>query len=158
RAGRIDGIQYAGVPGWNWDYMAFTFPPYIAAEFPTQIKEVRQAISYAIDREILVEEIYAGEAMVSDSPIPPGCLAYRPSPIKYPKNADIQKAQELMRRAGVSSFDLEIITSDKEWLRRETELVAAMLSEIGINVKVQGLDVGTWTDRWINRRDFEALL
>lgn len=153
----ISGIEYHSVPGWNWDYMAFTFPPNAPEDAPWNIKEVRQAISYAIDRQTIVDEIYYGEALVSDSPIPPGFLAYRDVPIRYPKNADLAKAQELMAQAGVSGFDLEVITSDKEWLRREIELVGAMLSQIGINVKVQGLDVGAWTERWFSHQ-FQALL
>ena len=158
REGRRTGYTYRSIPLWEWDYMAFTFPPYIDANFPTQIKEVRQAISYAIDRQVLVDEIYAGEALVSDSPVPPGFLSYRDVPIRYPKNADLAKARALMQKAGVSGFDLEVITSDKQWLRRELELIAAMLSEININVKVQGLDLGTWTERWIRKHKFEALM
>jgi peptide/nickel transport system substrate-binding protein len=159
KSGKVKGITYNSVPGWNWDYMAFTLPPLMKdPNFPTLKKEVRQAISYAIDREVLVNEIYAGEAVPSDSPIPPGYIGHRPVPIHYPKNADLAKARELMKKAGVSGFDLEIITSDKDWLRREVELTAAMLSQIGINVKVQGLDIGTWTERWKTSRKFQALL
>jgi peptide/nickel transport system substrate-binding protein len=158
REGKKKDFAYQTVPLWEWDYMAFTFPPYQKPDHPTQIKEVRQAISYALDRQVIVDEIYAGEALVSDSPVPPGFLSYRDVPLRYPKTANLQKARELMKKAGVSGFDLEVITSDKEWLRRETELAAAMLSEIGINVKVQGLDLGTWTERWIRKHDFQALL
>lgn len=153
----VPGLAYHSVPGWNWDYMAFTFPPYAPEDAPWNIKEVRQAISYAIDRQTIVDEIYNGEALVSDSPIPPGFLAYRDVPIRYPRNADLARAQELMAQAGVSGFDLELITSDKEWLRREAELVSAMLSQIGINVSVQGHDAGSWVERWFGHQ-FQALI
>ena len=155
RDGKEPGIAFQSVPGWNWDYMDFTFPPYIAADFPTTNVDVRRAISYAIDRQTIVDEIYAGEALVTDNPVPPGYLSHRPSPIVYPARGDIAKAKELMAKAGVSGFDLEVITSDKEWLRRECELVAAMLSEIGINVKIRGMDVGTYSAAWVNK-EFQA--
>jgi len=45
REGRTPDIVYTSVPGWNWDYISFTFPPYAPPDFPTQSKEVRQAIS-----------------------------------------------------------------------------------------------------------------
>ena len=48
-----------------------------------------------------------------------------------------------------------MITSDKEWLRRETELVGAMLSQIGINIKIRGTDVGTYSAAWVNKK-FQA--
>ena len=155
REGSEPGIAYQSVPGWNWDYMDFTFPPYIAADFPTANVDVRRAISYAIDRQTIIDEIYAGEAIVTDNPVPPGYLSHRPSPIVYPARGDLAKAKELMARAGATGFDLEVITSDKEWLRRECELVAAMLSEIGINMKIRGMDVGTYSTAWV-KKQFQA--
>ena len=47
--------------------------------------------------------------------------------MKYPKNGDLKKAQELMAQAGVKGYEVEVITSDKDWLRKELELVAAMV-------------------------------
>lgn len=153
RQGTVKSIQYAGVPGWEWDYMSFTLPPFIKEGFPTTNKLVRQAISYAINRQALVDQIYYGQALVTDSPIPPGFLSYRPVPIKYPKKGDLAKAKELMQQAGFASgFDLQIITSDKQWLRRETELTAAMLSEININAKPDELDIGTYNARWLGHK------
>ena len=155
REGSEPGIAYQSVPGWNWDYMDFTFPPYIAADFPTANVDVRRAISHAIDRQTIIDEIYAGEAIVTDNPVPPGYLGHRPSPIVYPARGDLAKARELMAKAGATGFDLEVITSDKEWLRRECELVAAMLSEIGINMKIRGMDVGTYSTAWV-KKQFQA--
>ncbi|MGQ0569052.1 MAG: ABC transporter substrate-binding protein [Armatimonadota bacterium] len=152
RGGKDPNIVYTSVPGWNWDYISFTFPPHVAADFPTQKREVRQAIAYAVDRETIAKEIYFGEALVTDSPIPPGFRGYRKVPIRYPRNADLTKARELMQRAGVSGFDIEVITSDKEWLRRETELAAGMLSQIGIRVRVNSMDIGTYNTRWLGHR------
>lgn len=158
RAGKEPSIVYSSIPGWNWDYISFTFPEFNKKpNFPTVKKEVRQAISYAIDRQAIVDTIYMGDAIVTDSPIPPGFLAYRPGPLKYPARGDLTKAKQLMQQAGVSNFDIECITSDKMWLRQETELVASMLSQIGINVKIVGQDMGTFNARW-TRRQFEMLL
>ncbi len=39
---------------------------------PFRNKLVRQAISYAIDREAIVKEIYYGEALATDNQIPAG--------------------------------------------------------------------------------------
>jgi len=152
REGRDPSIVYTSVPGWNWDYISFTFPPHVAADFPTQKREVRQAIAYAMDRETIVREIYYGEATATDSPIPRGFRGYRKGPIRYPYRANLAKARELMRQAGVSGFEVEVITSDKEWLRRETELAAGMLGEIGIRVRVNSMDIGTYNTRWLGHR------
>ncbi len=143
-------LVYLSTSGWNWDYQCFTFPPHQKVDFPNQNKLVRQAISYAIDREAIQKEIYYGEATVTDSPIPEGFLGYRPGPLRYPKNADLKKARELMAQAGVKGYEVEVITSDKDWLRRELELVAAMVSQIGITYKIRNLDMGSYNNLWLN--------
>jgi peptide/nickel transport system substrate-binding protein len=155
REGKEPGIKYQSVAGWNWDYMDFTFPPHIDAAFPTVKADVRRAISYAINRKAIVDEIYAGEALVTDNALPPGYIGHRDSPVLYPAEGDIAKAKELMAKAGVGPFDLEVITSDKEWLRRENELVAAMLSEIGINMTIKSSDIGTYSTAWVENK-FQA--
>jgi peptide/nickel transport system substrate-binding protein len=143
-------LVYLSTAGWNWDYQAFTFPPHQKPEFPNQNKLVRQAISYAVDREAIQQEIYSGEATVTDSPIPEGFLGYRPGPLRYPKNGDLRKAKELMAQAGMQGYEVEVITSDKDWLRRELELVAAMVSQIGITYKIRNLDIGSYNNLWLN--------
>ena len=150
-------LVYHSTPGWNWDYQAFAFAPHQKPDFPNQNKLVRQAISYAVDREAIRREIYFGEATVTDSPIPEGYLGYRPGPLRYPKGGDLKKARELMAQAGVRGYEVEVITSDKDWLRRQTELVAAMVSQIGITYKIRGLDMGSYNNLWLNDK-YQQLL
>ena len=138
----------SSLPGWNWDYQQFNLKG--PADAPYANKLVRQAISYAIDREAIVNEIYAGEATVTDNQIPPGYLGHKASLLKYPKNGDLAKARELMAQAGVSGYEVEVITSDKDWLRRELELVAAMVSQIGITYNIRNLDIGGFNNLWLN--------
>jgi peptide/nickel transport system substrate-binding protein len=157
RARRNPNLVYLSTPGWNWDYQSFTFPPFQKPEFPNQNKLVRQAISYAIDREAIRREIYFGEATVTDSPVPEGFLGYRPVPLRYPKAGDLKKARELMAQAGVKGYEVEVITSDKDWLRRELELVAGMVSQIGITYKIRHLDMGSYNNLWLNSK-YQQLL
>lgn len=137
-------------PGWNWDYQQFNLTGDASA--PYQSKLVRQAISYAIDREAIVKEIYNNEATATDNPIPAGYLGHQKSLLRYPKNGDLKKAKELMAQAGVKGYEVEVITSDKDWLRRELELVAAMVSQIGINYKIRNLDMGGFNNLWLGKK------
>lgn len=136
--------------GWTWDYQQFNLT--VRPDLPYQNKLVRQAISYAIDREAIVKEIYYDEAIVTDNQIPAGYMGYRAPLLKYPKNGDLKKAKELMAKAGVKGYEVEVITSDKDWLRRELELVAAMVSQIGITYKIKNMDMGGFNNLWLNRR------
>lgn len=157
RARQNSNLVYLSTPGWNWDYQAFTFPPFQKPDFPNQNKLVRQAISYAVDREAIRKEIYFNEATVTDSPIPVGFLGHRPVPIRYPKAGDLKKAKELMAQAGMRGYEVEVITSDKDWLRRELELVAGMVSQIGITYKIRHLDMGSYNNLWLNSK-YQQLL
>ncbi|MGI6853501.1 ABC transporter substrate-binding protein [Mesorhizobium sp. 1B3] len=156
-AGARENTNYtvASTPGWNWDYQQFNLVGGSSSTYTNKL--VRQAISYAIDREAIVNEIYSGEATVTDNQIPEGYLGHKASMIKYPKNGDLAKARELMAEAGVSGYEVEVITSDKDWLRRELELVAAMVSQIGINYKIRNLDIGGFNNLWLNK-NFEQTL
>jgi len=147
-------LVYSSTPGWNWDYQCFNLRK---PQFSYQNKLVRQAISWVIDREAIQKEIYYGEATITDNQIPYGFLGYRPGPLRYSKNSDLKKARELMAKAGVKGYEVEVITSDKDWLRRQLELVAAMVSQIGIKYKIRNLDMGSYNNLWLNDQ-YEQLL
>ena len=67
KAARQDpSLVYHSTPGWTWDYQQFNL---LNEEFPYQNTLVREAISYAIDREAIRDEIYYGEATVTDNQI-----------------------------------------------------------------------------------------
>jgi len=138
-------------PGWAWDYQQFNLKTG-KPDAPYQNKLVRQAISYAIDREAIVNEIYYGEAIATDNQIPAGYMGHRQPMLKYPKNGDLKKAKELMAQAGVKGYEVEVITSDKDWLRKELELVAAMVSQIGITYKIKNMDMGGFNSLWLNKK------
>jgi ABC-type transport system substrate-binding protein len=72
--------------------------------------------------------------------------------LKYPKNGDLKKAKELMAQAGAKGYEVEVITSDKDWLRKELELLTAMVSQIGITFKIKNMDMGGFNNLWLNRR------
>ncbi len=148
-------LVVSSTPGWAWDYQMFNIAN--MPDAPFQAKALRQAISYVVDREAIANEIYYGEATPTDNAIPAGYMGYRDHLLKYPKNGDLQKAQDLIKQAGLSGYEVEVLTSDKDWLRKELELVAAMVSQIGITYKIKNLDIGGFNNLWLNRK-YEQVL
>ncbi len=144
------------LPGWNWDYQCFNIA-HAEPDAPYLNKLARQAISYAIDRVAIAEEIYNGEARPTDNQIPAGFMGHQQTMLKYPERGDLAKARELIAQAGLSGYQVEVITSDKDWMRRELELVAAMVGQIGIGYRIRNLDVGGFNNFWFNK-NFEQLL
>jgi peptide/nickel transport system substrate-binding protein len=148
-------FTYRSTPSWSWDYQQFNIVDHPEAAFHN--KFVRQAIAYAVDREAIANEIYHGEATPTDNQIPSGYMGYRGSLLRYPKNGNLDKARELMALAGVSNCEVDVITSDKDWLRKELELVAAMVSQIGVTFNIRNLDMGGFNNLWLNRRYTQLL-
>lgn len=150
-------IQVFETPGWAWDWLVFnmdTAKPHNAA---VQNKAVRQAISYAIDREALAKIAYQGFATPVDNPYPPGFITYTKDLLRYPKNADLDKARELLESAGYGDgFELSIITVEKAVNRRELEILTDQLDKVGITVKPEPLDGATWVQRTLRDHEMEA--
>lgn len=148
-------LEVSSVPGWNWDYITFNLTN---PDLPIASKQVRQAISYAIDRQSVVENVYYNEAIPEDDPFPQQYLGADPDQESYPATANLERARELLAEAGYEDgFTITCMTSDKGNLRRQLELVASQLSEIGIEVQIENTDLGTYNTR--NReQDFEMAL
>ena len=147
-------LQVLDAGGWNWDYITFNTS---LPERPWLDKRVRQAISYAVDRTAIVESIYYGGATLEDDSLPAGYLGADPDQQFYPNTADLDKAKGLMAEAGYADgFTMPCMTSDKENLRRELQIIADQLRQINIEVEIEQTDAGTYRSRWQNF-EFETI-
>lgn len=156
-------IRVDSIPGWNWDYLAFRVRPDATNDVnaPTEKgMKLRQAISYAIDRQQIAKEIYYGYATPTDIPFPPGFLGRTGEDPGhyYPMNGDLDKAKQLLNEAGYpNGFEISCITSDKQNLRQELELVQAQLKRVGITLSIQTLDMAGFITKWDREGSYEML-
>lgn len=147
-------VQVLHAPGWNWDYITFnlTLP-----DRPWLDPRVRKAISYAIDRNAIMQSVYHGQATAEDDSLPPGYLGSDPDQQFYPNTADLEKAGELMEEAGYANgFTMPCMTSEKENLRRSLQVQAEQLRQINIEVQIEQTDAATYRSRWQNN-EFETI-
>jgi len=78
--GRIeddDSLVLYSMPGLNINYMRFPFN-----HEPFDDKRVRQAFSYAVNRENIVEYLYQGAGVVAEAPIPKTMMDYTVEPAR----------------------------------------------------------------------------
>ena len=137
---REAGLRIERVPGWGWDYLSFN-----TTRAPTNNKLVRQALSYAIDRQAIANAIYFGYAQVADVPIPPTFPAGKQGLWKYPRTADIATARRLLSEAGFGSgVTISVITYDAEHLRRELQIIAEQARQAGIRLELTFADRPTY--------------
>jgi peptide/nickel transport system substrate-binding protein len=120
--------------------------------------KVRQAMSYAIDRQAIVEAVFFGQGKVTgpivptlgDWAVPVDQLdSYKPDP---------DKAKSLLSEAGVSNLSFKILVGS---LYPEFVSIALViqdqLKQIGVKVDLDQVEWGTFIDRW-KKRDFQAFV
>jgi len=104
---------------------------------PFDKPEVRQAVNYAIDRQRINEQLYAGEAVVAQSLLPPGLLGYDEMLRGYQHDPD--RARTLLRQAGHGSgFTIDYRTWDSDEFNNSgmVPLIVEDLEKVGIRVNV----------------------
>ena len=128
-------------------------------------RRVRQAISYAVDRQALADTVYLGAAVPVHGPVTPGNrIWFSEAAPRYPH--DPARARGLLADAGLAdrngdgvlddgagkSVRFSIVTQKGHTLRERTAaLIQAHLREVGIQVDVATLDVGALVQRWQTR-------
>lgn len=106
---------------------------------PLDDPRVRDAISYAIDYEGIISDVFEGRAEKVGGPIPPGILGYMN--LTAPQR-DLAKAKQLLEEAGFpEGFDITLTYNIENLERRKVaEKIRDSLAQIDIDVSIKGLD------------------
>ena len=133
-------------------------------------KRVRQAISYAINKDEIINGVLLKLGKPAHGPYKPGTWAYNDNVKIY--NYDPQKARELLREAGWTKvnpagilekegkpFVFEIVTNQGNETRQKcAEIIQRQLKEVGIDVKIRILEWSSFVTDFINKRRFDAVI
>jgi peptide/nickel transport system substrate-binding protein len=133
-------------PGSNYVYLGLNLEDRILSRV-----EVRQAMARAFDRERLVESLYRGLGVVTETVMPPGHWARNDEiePIPY----DPAGARERLDRAGfpdpdgngpATRFDLTYKTSTDETALLQAQILQAMLADVGIGIDIRSYEFATF--------------
>lgn len=129
-------IEEAGV---SMTYLGFNL-----RKAPFDNPKVREAISYAINQQPIIDTVFIGGAVASDSIIGPRLFAYHPVE-KYEYN--VEKAKELLKEAGYENgFKTKIWINDNPVRRDIAVILQDQLKQIGIDVAVETLEWGAYLD------------
>ena len=124
---------------------------------------MRQAVAFAIDRKVIVEQSYFGEAIPAYTCIsPPMTDFYDPNIAKTGRGQffDLSKAKELRAKAKVQGevsptyIVTEGFTGSGGLGTRNAQLITPMLAQIGIKPKIELVDRAIWVQRR-NSGDFD---
>jgi peptide/nickel transport system substrate-binding protein/oligopeptide transport system substrate-binding protein len=104
---------------------------------PFYNSHLRRALTYAIDREKILNTIYEARGRLAAGPVPDIIREWK-SPPSYEYNP--QKSKEILRREGQESITIDFyITADQEVVDI-AEVIQSYLKAIGINVKIKQLE------------------
>jgi peptide/nickel transport system substrate-binding protein len=111
-------------------------------------KNVRQAMSYAIDRQALVNSVLLGQGEVAKS-------VFYGSEVTdwtgdFAPTYDLDKAKQLMAQSAFpNGFNTDFTIKAGDSVATATAVIVKdMLSKIGINVNITPVEAGTWFSTW----------
>ena len=133
-------------------------------------KRVRQAISYAINKEEIISGVLLGLGKPATGPYKPGTWAYNGNVKIY--NYNPQKSRQLLGEAGWKDnkgtgilekdgkpFVFEIVTNQGNDTRQKcAEIIQRQLKDVGITVKIRILEWSAFVSDFINKRRFDAVI
>ena len=133
-------------------------------------KLVRQALSYAINKQELIDVVLMGLGQIATGPYKPGTWAYNKNVRSYPYNPS--KARELLAQAGWKDhdndgiidrngtpFQFTILTNIGNAQRAKcAEIIQYRLNQIGISVKIRIIEWASFINQFINQRRFDAVI
>ncbi len=110
---------------------------------PLDDVNIRQAMNYALDKDILIKTVYFGNATSMNSPIPPGAYWSKTLP-GYPFNLD--KAKQLMAASSSpNGFSLDYPIPSGNTTARQIAMIAKdQWAKIGIAVTIQSMEANVF--------------
>ncbi len=108
--------------------------------------KVRQAISYGIPYQTILDKVLYGYGQRAYSPIPKGMPLHNPSFWNY--ETDTKKTAQLLKEAGVSNLKLELsVRQSIPWDVDAAVWIQASLAEAGVEVTVNRLTDADFFDK-----------
>ncbi|MHA4989121.1 ABC transporter substrate-binding protein [Cetobacterium somerae] len=127
-------------PSYSYRYLGFNNKKDVF-----QNENLRKAIDYAIDKESIVNIILNGYGSVANSVIAPNVFGFTDSVKNVGYNPE--KAKELMKNLNNNGeITLELLTMGSSDEKAIAEVIQANLKEIGIDLKINIVESGTFYD------------
>jgi peptide/nickel transport system substrate-binding protein len=165
--GSSNKIETAAVTSYMLNYLQFDTSrensPYVKsssgqplAKNPLQDKRVRQALSYAVNRDGIIRFLMKGDAVATEQLVPEGFFGHDPKLKALP--FDLAKAKVLLAEAGYpDGFRLTIHCTNDRYINdaKMCEAIAQSFSQIGLKVEIAAMPYAVLIGRVANQ-EFSA--
>lgn len=105
---------------------------------------VRQALSLAIDRQLVIDTVLQGQGIAAQGLYPPGLSAHNED--FKPFERDVEKAKALLAEAGYpDGIELTVRTDQNETENLVLNAIAATVAEAGITLNINSTEATVYT-------------
>lgn len=127
---------------------------------PFDNKEVRQAISYAVDSDEIIDTACYGYGVKIGTAMIPGLSAYFDDSLTDTYDVNDEKAKELLADAGYADgFSFTVKVPSVYQVHLDTaQVIVNELAKIGVTMNIEQVDWATWLENVYTNRDYEATI
>ena len=148
----------------------YTYLGFNLKKKPFDDSAVRQAVSYAIDRDEIIKGVLNGLGEPTTGPYKPGTKWFNTNVTRFPYNPD--QARELLMQAGYLDRNgdgivekdgheliITIITNQGNPLREKTaQIIQQRLKAVGIGVKIRIIEWTVFLKEYVDKGNFDAVI
>ncbi len=136
-------------------------PAYVGAFFNLRSpalanQDLRKALAYATNRQVIINNILHGEAAPAYFPIPAGYPGFNPTALKY--KPDETKAQEYFNKSAVGKTNLRLVTLNNSVYENVANALADSWRRLGLNIEVITTSSVELQQNYIRSRNYDILL
>lgn len=119
---------------------------------------VRQALAYAVDKDMINDFLFGGKSHLIGTNMIPAFKKYYNEETETVYSRDLEKAKALLTEAGYGDGFEFTITVPNNYAPHEStaQVIVENLKEIGITAQINTVEFSTWYDQVYVGRDYEA--
>ena len=119
---------------------------------------VRQALYYAVDRDLINEFVFGGKSRIIGTNMIPAAEFYYNADTETTYTRDVEKAKELLAEAGYPDGFEFTITVPNNYAPHEStaQIIVESLAEVGITANIELVEFTTWYSDVYVDRNYEA--
>ncbi|GHI00566.1 glutathione ABC transporter substrate-binding protein [Neobacillus kokaensis] len=147
----LTSVEVYRSEGFGTEYIGFN-----AKKKPFNDVRVRKAIAHAVEIDSIIKGVYNNIGKKSNSLLGPKVFGYHPDMKAYEYN--LNEAKKLLAEAGYpNGFEVTLKTMDNKERANMAEVLQSQLKGIGIKVKVEVLEYGTFVEQ-VNKGNSEMFI
>lgn len=127
---------------------------------PFDKAEVRQAVSYAVDPDAIIQTVNFGKGVRCGTPVIPGLKKYFDTSLTHAYDHNVAKAKQLLAKAGYANgFSMTITVPSNYTVHVDTaQVIVNELKEVGITAQIKQVDFATWLSKVYQNREYQSTI